>query len=297
MENDAKVLRWKEWNHQGFIPAQEETEALFEERIAFCLNLEKNLEEKGARFPFHEEAQASHDTLQEAFTITEEQYGIRPTWVPIFFSNSQLAPWHGGCAWIFQLDEQTPLAAFLQLRSHFKTYSKYWGIYQRKELVAHELAHVGRMTYQDPKFEEFFAYQSSSNWRKWWGPLFQSSTETLCFILLLGLILLIDIAILFSGHESFIHEAWWLKILPCALIGFACVRLFYRHYILNTCLKKLKTLYPSFIAKHLLYRLKDEEIATFSHLSPKNIEEWIEKNSQASFRWNFLKHLYPFSKS
>ena len=91
--------------------------------------------------------------LDEASFKTKELYGIQPTWTPLFFNNYQLAPWHGGCAWIFQLTENAPTAALLQLRAPFRHQPTYLNLYRRDELIAHELSHVGRMMYQEPQFE------------------------------------------------------------------------------------------------------------------------------------------------
>ena len=115
-------------------------------------------------------------------------YGFAPHWVPLFFSNYQLAPWHGGCAWIFQLNDNTPYAAFLQLRSAFRTQKRYLGMYERTELIAHEMAHIGRMMFEEPEFEEIIAFQSSTNrFRRFFGPLFRSSKESMLFVIVLGL--------------------------------------------------------------------------------------------------------------
>jgi hypothetical protein len=289
--------QWQEWNAQGLIPGPNETEADFAERVVFCQHLEQHLVQKvGADLPFEVSDQTSQQLLREALPITEELYGIQPQWVPLFFSNYQLSPWHGGCAWIFQLDEQTPTAAFLQLRASFRHSPSYLGLYQRRELMAHELAHVGRMLYQEPQFEEILAYQSSpSKWRRWLGPIVQSSKESLFFILVLGVIILTDLALLSSLPSASAQMiAWWIKLIPLLLIVLALGRLFYRHQLFKRCLNNLKTLYSQpKIAQHLLYRLRDSEIKQFAHLSPAKIRKFMETAQGTSFRWRFLKSLYP----
>ncbi len=138
--------QWSEWNSEGFIPGPDEAEEEFRKRVAYCQNLEHHLiQQTGADFPFDLNDEASKMILEEALPQVEELYGIAPRWVPLFFSNHQLAPWHGGCAWIFQLDENSPASAFLQLRAKFRNSPTYLGLYNRNELIVHELAHVGRM--------------------------------------------------------------------------------------------------------------------------------------------------------
>lgn len=294
-EKDSST-KWQEWNAQGFIPGPEETEEAFMERIAFCQHLKENLVQKvGTDLPFEMGDHTSQDTLNEILPFTQQLYGISPQWVPLFFSNYQLAPWHGGCAWIFQLDQQTPTSAFLQLRSCFRTSPTFLGLYHRRELIAHELAHVGRMLYQEPQFEEILAFQSSSSrWRRWIGPIVQSSKESLFFILILGVVILTDFALLSLNTASAISLIWWTKLIPLLLIIFALGRLMYRHRLFKNCLQNLEKLYSqSQIAKHLLYRLRDSEIKQFAYLSPPQIRQYMDTAEQTSFRWRFLKFLYP----
>ncbi len=298
MNEETKELnQWQEWNKQGFLPGPEESQEAFQERVAFCQNLEQHLVQiVGANLPFDVSDQHSQKVLEEVLPFTQKLYGIQPQWVPLFFSNYHLSPWHGGCAWIFQLNAQTPTAAFLQLRARFRNSLTFLGLYQRHELIAHELAHVGRMLYQEPKFEEILAYQSSSSsWRCWLGPIVQSSKESLFFILLLGVIIMTDFALLSLGPQMIIL-AWWMKLLPVVLIVLGLSRLIYRHRLLQHCLQHLEALYSSQQARHVLYRLLDSEIKQFSHLSPLAIQAFIDQAATQSFRWRFLKALYPSSK-
>lgn len=292
-EESNIVSQWQEWNEQGFIPGPDESEAAFQERIAFCQNLEDHLKSLvGTQLPFKTNDLKSKEILEQALPLTQSLYGIQPRWVPLFFGNYQLAPWHGGCAWIFQLNDHTPTSAFLQLRANFCNTSNFLGVYQRRELIAHELAHVGRMLYQEPQFEEFFAYQSSpSRWRRWLGPIVQSSKESFFFILLLSLVIMTDFALLSLGPKMAAFT-WWTRLFPFAVIALALGRLVYRHHILKLCLKKLKILLLPLQAEHLLYRLRDQEIKHFSQISPERIEEFIEQATSQSFRWRFLKALF-----
>lgn len=285
---------WKEWNSSGFIPGPSETELEFVARVAFCQNLEQHLfQQTTVSLPFQPADEAPQDIMKEALTKTNDLYGVAPKWVPLFFSNYQLTPWHGGCAWIFQLDEHTPTAAFLQVRARFRHVPVYLGLYRREELIAHELAHVGRMLYQEPQFEEFLAYQSSASpWRRWLGPIIQSSKESLFFILLLGLVILMDLALLSIGPGTETLSLY-IKLIPFLIIALAFIRCSYRHSLLTHCLHRLEALYPPKIAKHFLYRLRDSEIKRFAKISPLQIHDEIETLAKHSFRWLFLKTLYP----
>lgn len=295
-EEDDSLRMWQEWNRQGFIPGPEETESAFQERVAFCQNLEQQLVQGvGANLPFEVGDQKSKGLLEEVLPFAQNLYGIQPQWVPLFFSNYQLAPWHGGCAWIFQLNDHTPTAAFLQLRAQFRNSLTFLRIYQRRELIAHELAHVGRMLYQEHQFEEILAYQSSSSsWRRWLGPIVQSSKESFFFIFLLGVVILADFALLSLGPKM-AAIAWWIKLVPLAFIALAIGRLIDRHRTFKRCLRHLEALYSPQEARHLRYRLRDSEIKQFSRLSSSAIRDFITSAAERSFRWRFLKTLYPMS--
>lgn len=291
----SKINQWKEWNRQGFIPGPDETESEYNDRISFCQNIEQRLKEtEDSQLPFEINDAKSKDILEEAFPLTEKFYGIEAKWIPVFFSNHQLAPWHGGCAWIFQLNEQSPTSAFLQLRARFRDSPTFLGIYNRQELIAHETSHVGRMLYQEPQFEEFFAYQSSSSpFRRWVGPIIQSSKESFFILILLGFVVLSDLALLSLGPQMF-WISLGLKLLPLFVILYGIIRLFIRHRALHQCLKNLKKIYPPLQAQHLCYRLRDAEIKEFSKLTPQEIQLFISRKAQNSFRWNVLQNIYSF---
>lgn len=291
MANEVNV--WKKWNALGFIPGPNETKTEFEKRVAFCQNLEEHFRQTCSPLPIESAEEATKHILDEAIPEAEELYGIAPRWVPLFFSNHQLTSWQGGCAWIFQLDENTPTAAFLQLRNRFRNVSAYFGLYQRSELIVHELAHVGRMLYEEPQFEEIFAYQSSSSrWRRWLGPLFQSSKESLLFVILLGVAILADFALMSSGINSPMI-VWGIELAPVILVALALLRLSFRLSCLKRCLKKLSSLFSVSTARHFIYRLRDAEIKQFSRMDPSEIRDFIHASSSRSFRWEFLKALYP----
>lgn len=284
--------QWREWNSIGFIPSETEDEYRFKKRIEYCLTLNEQLSKNNQiNLPFEETDQNPKKFLEKILPITEELYGIRPSWVLLFLSNYQLKPWQGGCAWIFQMDENSPTSAFIQLRKQFRESSTYLKIYHRNELLSHECAHIGRMTYQEPKYEEFFAYQSShSKLRQWMGPFIQSSKESLLFVLLLSVVIFADLAYLATGHGmNWMH---WLKLLPIIMILGGFFRLIMRHNTLKKCRINLETILSSHETGHLMYRLTDHEIESFSRFSKAEIFNFIEKEKKRSFRWKFLNNVY-----
>ncbi|MBA2368593.1 MAG: hypothetical protein H0V82_06175 [Candidatus Protochlamydia sp.] len=284
------IEQWKEWNQQGLIPGPDEGEADWKSRIAYCLQLKKELAvmmEKN--FPFCE---AEAGNAAEGIAITEPLYDLSPEWVPIFYNNFQLAPWHGGCAWIFQLNEQTPTAAFLQLRSCFRFKNKFLFFYTRQELIAHELAHIGRMMFEEPIFEEILAYRTSaSKGRQWLGPIVQSSKESLFFLGSLAMITMVNLAFMVLNQPFPMHISLALWLFPMTLLFMAFIRLGRRQLIFKRCCQQIKIILSASQKAHALaYRLSDQEIFLFSSSSSSAILSYISE--QKSFRWTFLKAVY-----
>lgn len=292
------LIKWKKWNEAGFFPGIEEDGAAFEKRVEFCTHLIENLKKNiKNEFPFPIDENESSEFIEDVFSRAYELYGIRPFWVPIFFSNHQLAPWHGGCAWIFQLNEECPTAAFIQLRLHFKKSKCYLSLYSRDELLVHEIAHIGRMAYQQPEFEELFAYQSSfSKWRQYLGPLVQSSKESLFFILFLAFAVMMDFALIMTDYSSPAGVNVLIRLTPIVLIVAAFIRLIYYRWLYDKCLRQLALIYSTKIARHVAYRLTDFEIRKFAYFSKSQIVNYMAVLKDSSFRWSFFNAIYSGSE-
>jgi len=283
------------WNQEGLIPGPNESEVEYLKRVEFCLRLKQHLtQELGTKLPFQESDMASQTIFEPAWKMTFPLFGMRPSWVPLFFSNAKLTPWHGGCAWIFQLDENAPLAGLLQLRKSFATNSLLARIYHRDELIAHELAHVGRMCYQEPKYEEFFAYQTSASWlRRKLGPIVQSSYESLIFVFALVFVLFFDLWMILASESPNTLTAWAIKAIPLAMLIYAGVRLFKRWQTLKKARQvMLQLVAKEEVADQILYRLTDCEIESFAKMDGTSILEYFEVNKTRSLRVKMLQAIY-----
>src|SRR5262245_52150906 len=136
-----------------------------------CLHIDKLLSLCAQELPLSgvtgSISSAEHGTALELFDCA-------PDWIPLFFSNYRLPFWQGGCTWILQRTECDPPFALLQLNKAYKDHDVYLKFYRRDELVTHECAHVGRMAFDEPAFEEIIAYRTSpSPFRRWLGPIIQ----------------------------------------------------------------------------------------------------------------------------
>ncbi len=279
-------------NSHGFIPGPDESEEKFSQRIEYCRNLHNILSDHmGEEIPFSPKESTSLSFFQKASKKTQNLYGFMPDWVPIFFSNRQLSPWHGACAWIFQLKEDTPTSALLQLRKSLHHSKRLLGIYDRDELISHELVHVGRMMFEEPKFEELLAYRTSpSRFRRFFGPLIQSPYESFFFISVLIGIVALDFYLLLRYSLETYMQAQWLKGIPLLMAGYATFRLWRKQRVFNKCLKNLSKLLGEEKAYDVIYRLTDTEIKQFSTMKPTEISTYAQKES--SLRWKVITLCY-----
>ena len=276
------------WNRMGLIPGPAETLEDFKKRADYCLKLksdfEKEIDIKNYTFP---EA-FSLSLIQEAGEITRPLFDIIPEWTPVIFSNHRLMPWHGGCAWIFQMSKEEPTAAFFQLRQAFLHASTYLGIYNRKELIAHETAHIGRMLFNEPKFEELIAYRTSKSWfRRFISPIIQSPWEANLFIFTLLTSLLVPF---FMGFHPEFHFLW---LAPIFLLAVGLIRTCLRQKQFSQCLQNLKKLTQNDDCAHaIIFRLQDHEIISFAKMPPERIMEYIHQWKSEELRWKVIAAAY-----
>lgn len=272
--------------HEGFLPGPGENEILFMERINECRQTKDKLPEI-----FSEIDKIPLDNNRKVFEEMSpylRQFDLpSPDWLPILFTNYQLPFWQGGCAWIYQMSDHTPTTAFLQLRASFHNHSHYLKIYKKSELIPHELVHVIRMMFNEPKFEEVLAYQTSpSPFRRYFGPLFQSSKESFFFLMTFLIAFFFNFFIFTSSSQALLIHL--INTLPILVFLFFSVRLIIRQTQYRNCFSHLQTLFGA-EAQKILYGLTDWEITQFSRWSNKQIKSYIETNT--TFRWIFLKSL------
>lgn len=281
------------YNRQGLIPGPSEEEEAFAARVHYCLDLHRTLPQaldKEVSF----DADASAAIIYSAASRMQPLYDILPTWIPLLFSGHRLSWWHGGCAWIFQLTDETPTGAFLQLRPAFKKAKRYLGLYDREELIAHESAHVGRMCFEEPKFEEVLAYRSASSaFRRWFGPIAQSPWESLAFVAVVVISLLLDFALLFLHKVELYSITWGAKALLAAMLVYGFGRAYWRQQQLKRCLKVLQLLlHDANKANAVAYRLQDKEIISFGSCTPAEVMSYAQTQAHTSLRWHVLHRTY-----
>lgn len=127
---------------RGFIPGPNESEETFLKRAI-----------SRPQLSLCEWKEISHPLL--------EQWGFSIDWIPISYSSTKLLPWEGAVFWAKEDGTSS-----IQL----KAYST--------EILMHEAIHAAREAFDEPVFEEFLAYMTSTAaWKRWVGPMFQRVWE------------------------------------------------------------------------------------------------------------------------
>ncbi len=128
---------------------------------------------------------------EEGGALTQQLYSFRMGGVPGFFLSENLGWFFGGClVWGEGTDDgktasagpgEGTLAVFL-LRKSFRERRRFF-VYDRSELLAHELCHAARRFMDDGYFEEYFAYRTGKgrSLRKLLGGVFRSGYDAALF--------------------------------------------------------------------------------------------------------------------
>lgn len=267
-------------NQLGIIPGPQETEEEYLARASFSLQLEnKEILKKVTDLSMPDMVPIS--LVQESSPLVSKCYGIEPQWIPIFFSNKNLYPWHGGCTWIIEEVNHSPYGC-IQLRNAFKFSRCYLFFYTRSELLAHELAHLGRITFNEPLFEEMIAYRCSrSRFRRIFGPIFENAQESFYFFLAFLLAIAVFHLSFFFSIPNFLLI--FFLSLPFLLFFYGMSRLAFKHFIFY---KAHKCLFSIIGDKNkteaILYRCTDKQLFVFSRLSKEQVLEYIKKNKNVN---------------
>ena len=181
-------------NAHGIFPAPEENAEDFRRRLlkeyAYTRKIHKAQQNHQDKITLWEnadgtnkievksEAAISRDLFEPAFETTRELYDFAIDYVPGFYLFEKVGLLWGGCS-IY--DDETEMKIFL-LRPAFKNKKRFL-IYDRTELIAHELCHCARQVMHDHAIEEYFAYQTScSRLRKYIGNCFIRECDALLFL-------------------------------------------------------------------------------------------------------------------
>lgn len=264
-------------NRKGWIPGPEEDEKHFLART-------KTLKHFFSYPPEDLDHFLTDGDWQGAWLITENLYGFAPDWIVGYYSNRKLSFFQGAATWITKQEEvQIPL---IQLKEKFETGSLH-KLYRREEVLAHEAVHAARMQFEEPIFEEFFAYKTSPHgWRRFFGPLFQRPWEAYLLLILLLIPFGIEAARFFYPDLPMVFT-----FLPALYLTILLLRLSLLHLTLWLGLRRFQSYLrePKRKWAAALY-LKDREIFQFAYLPKKRLEKALKK--EKGFRWKLLREYY-----
>lgn len=213
-------------------------------------------------------------------------YDAKPDWIVAHYSNRDLTFFQGGATWIVQKGNlRIPL---IQLRNSFDSGS-HLKLYTREEVLAHEAVHAIRMQFDEPQFEEIFAYKTSrSLFRRFLGPLFQKPWEANLFVLSLFLPVLTQVYSWFFPHQS---SVIWLGLIPLFYLSWLFSRLVFLHLVLFCAIRKIRNfLRDPEKAWAAALRMTDKEIFQFAFLTSEKLCKCAKGDK--TLRWGFLKRKF-----
>lgn len=275
--NELKILQ--QHNKRGWIPGPLEDKAAFEKRIQALDHLYSYPPQDIDHF-------LTDRDWTRAQEITKHLYDFTPDWIVAYYNDRKLSFFQGGATWISEKENlRLPL---IQLRHEFER-GKLFAFYKKEEVLAHEAVHAARMQFDEPLFEEIFAYKTSpSVLRRFMGPIFKHTWEAYFFLSLLLVPIALQIMEIF-GMEIGIFEL--LSFAPAVFFAYLFFRLLLLRSILAIALKRLKKFLQNPLRNWAVaFRLRDKEIFRFALQRKKNLREYIEQ--QKSLRWNMLKETY-----
>jgi hypothetical protein len=230
------------------------------------------------------------DVIEEAGKITENYYRFSITWAPGFFMSKDIGLLWGGCA---LSDTEHILTVFL-IRSSFINKRK-WFIYDRRELLAHELCHTARHVVNDNILEEFFAYQTApSRVRRYLGNCFINKYDAILFLLPTMVLLAAQILKTFSTLN---YPIWPFWILALAYPAFLLLRNnIARVVFFRACSKLLAFGFVDALA--ILFRCDWDTVVEISNLaSPEAFRRFVQKRASVDLKWKVIQHRFVIHNS
>lgn len=254
------------YNKKGLFPGPDESEKEFIERAQSFLSSSYIVDK----------------VCPESLHTAQRLYDIKPNWVKVEYTDLGLRFWEAAHV------EVSSKHFHFQLRKSLRDNPKYLGLYCKKEILAHEFAHVGRMKFPASRFEELFAFQTSKKMRQWLGPLFSNPKQSLTLVVLTMMSLLGDFLLMRTPL------AWlFFKALPLLYFIYLGICLgFTRRQYAQTVKKLKKMIKDPDNARYIAYRLTEKEIIKFSRSRLKTIESYIEIKKSTELRWRLINLAY-----
>lgn len=246
--------------------------------------------------------------IQQAVQFLRDRFDLGMQWVPGFYAPSSALPTlAGACSYA------TNLGCFIQLHGGLKRSERTRVVgnlvaLDRDELIQHELIHAARTALESTRFEEEFAYSTStSRMRQTIAPIAQNPSDITAFTALSLLNMASDLPI-FSRRASLLAKLSMLGMTSLAVGRLILTKRTLRHAA--HCLQSVFRGNVTDIANmdrrvhHILIRLTDNDINELAELwrrGQKNddrrtiFEEFnrlVIKNCSRTMRWRIINQCY-----
>ncbi len=215
---------------------------------------------------------------------TRELFQFAIDWVPGFYINPRHSWLFGGCAYFIYPEF---FAVFI-IRRSFSTRRR-WLIYDRDELLAHELCHVARIGLESVLFEEHFAYMTArSRFRRLAGAAFRTPLDS---FMLLGstLVLLVSQLVRSVAYPSLVSWPFWA--LTLGVIAFFIARHRRDRRTLQNAVEALKPRFGKY-AQAVACRCADHELTELARIPADESADWINRRTHVSWRWKIMAHRF-----
>jgi len=275
---------------RGFLVGTDESAVQYAERLAGLRQriseMQQSLDEHGSFEIEDVTLQANYQIpaklFEEVKTQLEQLYGFAIDWVPGFYVDPSFGWLFGGCAFYWYPE----FFALFIIRRSFADREK-WLIYDRRELLAHELCHVARIGLRSTVFEEHFAYQTSSSaFRRRAGGVFHSQGDS---FRLLGSTFLLLAAQLVRTFFLPVLPIWPFWILVFAMVTFLVVRYGRLRRTISTAVANLAAVAGD-RGSQIVFRCTDEEIHRLADCSdPDKLRQWIDAQCKTGPRWQVIR--------
>ena len=276
-----------ELDAKGIFCADNENAASFAARVRLLNQKNQELDEALATdgsaaiedVTIHQQDRIPENLFLEPLELTEKLYRFQADWVAGFFVDPAYGLLFGGCAYYFYPD----FFALFIIRRSFRDKAR-WLFYQRKELLAHELCHVARVSFRAHVYEEIFAYKTATTaFRRFFGGIFRSPKDSFLFIGASCLLLVNQLCRAFLFPQLPSWPMW------CLLAGILCwlvLRLLRDMKILRKARKHLVFIFPEQNVIPVLFRCNDDEIRQLAILdNPQDAQTWLENRKSTLLRW------------
>lgn len=282
-----------ELDAHGFIPGRSESFDQFKSRLGRILaaveEFEREIGDRGEINVFgglalRQDDRIAPEIVAEAASLTEQLYRFSIDWAPGFFLSKDIGLLWGGCA---IADTEKPLTIFL-IRDSFR-HRRRWFIYDRRELLAHELCHTARGL-RDYKLEEFFAYQTApSRLRRYLGNCFIKKYDALLFLLPVLLLLAVQMLQTFAGIMFPVWPFWIIALLYPA-------RLLIRNQLARNRFFRARKRLLNFgfgAAAAILFRSTWDETGTIAGMKTRQeFLDFVDSAADHELRWKIIRHRF-----